>query len=507
MMNEHRNDGGESESGAVIPFRSAIAVLFVIGLAFWLAFQTARANIEEMFERELRAAVATLAPTISGDLHELIDEMSVKLDPEEFEFIRRKLEMTSDGLSLRGEESSIYTLRRASDYDRTGDLVFVVMNKVNPETGQYFVGNRYKAQPFQLAALEGELSSSGLYEDSEGTWISAAAPIVQSDGMVVGIVQADHQVKTYAARLRQSLLPIVAVSLLTILTFAFFVYRSASLVRLAERRRVDAQIALGELEKTKDQLVESEKLASLGQLVGGLAHELNTPIGIVMTANSIISERLQSMNKAVLEQTLKKSTLVDGLEKLAETCSLADGNLERAALLINRFKAISVTQEVVEPCVFEVTELLRQVRDLGLASEAASDCELEWSVECAEPIEVFQRRQILLSVLQEISDNALIHGFKQRSTGQIVMRAARLSEDLLRIEIQDLGNGLQAGHVGKVFEPFFTTARAAGRIGLGLTEAFNLVSYQLRGRLKLDGSEGAGCIITIEIPTSVVTRP
>ena len=138
----------EGERQVAIPLRSAIAVLVTLAVAFWLAFVTARANIEEIFERELRAGVATLAPTISGDLHDLIDEISFRLDPEEFEFIRTKLEIAVNGLDLGGQESSIYTLRRAPDYDRTGELLFVVMDKVDPETGEFFVGNRYKAQPY-----------------------------------------------------------------------------------------------------------------------------------------------------------------------------------------------------------------------------------------------------------------------------------------------------------------------------------------------------------------------
>ena len=501
-MIERPADKQTTPKKSAIPLRSAFAVFLVLAVAFWLAFGTARGNIEEMFERELRAAVATLAPTISGELHDLIDEVSYQLDPEEFELIRQKLETAAEGLSLKGEESSFYTLRRAPDYDRSGDLTFVVMNKVDPETNQYFVGNRYKAQPFQLAALDGELSSSGLYSDEEGTWISAAAPITRLDGMVVGIVQADHQVVTYAARLRESLMPIIAVSLLTVLTFSFFVYRSAGLVRLAEKRRHDAQQALDELEEAKDKLVESEKLASLGQLVGGLAHELNTPIGIVVTANSMIVERLRALDEAIQSQTLKKSTLVDSLSKLIETTELSGSNLERAALLINRFKAISATQELVKPCVFEVGELLRQVKQEFQNDPIWQEYDLEWAVECADPIEVKQRLQGLSSVIHEVIKNALNHGLREKKAGQIVLRASRHQENV-KVEIQDLGAGIAAEHLGQVLDPFFTTSRGRGSVGLGLTESFNIVSYQLSGEFSIDGSEGAGTIVTIEIPSSI----
>ena len=124
MLRSHGEEAdiGRGERQVAIPLRSAIAVLITLAVAFWLAFVTARANIEEIFERELRAGVATLAPTISGDLHDLIDEISFRLDPEEFEFIRTKLEIAVNGLDLGGQESSIYTLRRAPDYDRTGEL-------------------------------------------------------------------------------------------------------------------------------------------------------------------------------------------------------------------------------------------------------------------------------------------------------------------------------------------------------------------------------------------------
>ena len=493
----------EGERQVVIPLRSAIAVLITLAIAFWLAFVTARANIEEIFERELRAGVATLAPTISGDLHDLIDEISFRLDPEEFEFIRTKLEIAVNGLDLGGEESSIYTLRRAPDYDRTGELLFVVMDKVDPETGEFFVGNRYKAQPFQLLAFEGQLSSSGLYEDSEGTWISAAAPIAREDGTVVGIVQADHRVTTYNARLRESLLPILVVSLVTILTFGLFVYRSAGLVRLVTKRGNDAQEALEELEQAKDKLVESEKLASLGQLVGGLAHELNTPIGIATTANSVVDERLKVLNQAVADKTLKRSMLVDELNRLSEGAELSEKSLQRAAQLIERFKAISATQDRADIVVFEVGDLMREVRDRVRAQEDWRDYDIEWVVDCLEPIEVSQRLGIFRSVLMEVVENALIHGLADHKKGQIVLRALR-KESRCYIQIQDLGRGISAENLGKVLEPFFTTERGRGRIGLGLTEVFNLIAFQLGGTLSIDGSEGSGCIVSIELPTSLL---
>ena len=178
---------------------------------------------------------------------------------------------------------------------------------------------------------------------------------------------------------------------MTILTFGLFVYRSAGLVRLVTKRGNDAQEALEELEQAKDKLVESEKLASLGQLVGGLAHELNTPIGIATTANSVVDERLKVLNQAVADKTLKRSMLVDELNRLSEGAELSEKSLQRAAQLIERFKAISATQDRADIVVFEVGDLMREVRDRVRAQEDWSDYDIEWVVDCLEPIEVSQR--------------------------------------------------------------------------------------------------------------------
>ena len=182
--------------------------------------------------------------------------------------------------------------------------------------------------------------------------------------------------------------------------------------------------------------------------------------------------------------------------------SSPEKSLQRAAQLIERFKAISATQDRADIEVFEVGDLLKEVRDRVRAKEDWSDYDIEWVVDCLEPIEVSQRLGILHSVLMEVVENALIHGLADDRQGQIVLRALR-KETRCFIQIQDLGRGIAAENLGQVLEPFFTTERGRGRIGLGLTEVFNLVAFQLGGALSIDGSEGSGCIVSIEFPTSL----
>ena len=133
---------------------------------------------------------------------------------------------------------------------------------------------------------------------------------------------------------------------------------------------------------------------------------------------------------------------------------------------------------------------MREVRDRVRAQEDWSDYDIEWVVDCLEPIEVSQRLGILRSVLMEVVENALIHGLADDRQGQIVLRALR-KETRCYIQIQDLGRGISAENLGQVLEPFFTTERGRGRIGLGLTEVFNLIAFQLGGTLSIDGSEEA----------------
>ena len=219
-------------------------------------------------------------------------------------------------------------------------------------------------------------------------------------------------------------------------------------MRLVAKRGRDAQEALEKLEQAKDKLVESEKLASLGQLVGGLAHELNTPIGIAMTANSVVDERLKALNLAVSDKSLKRSMLVDDLRRLSESAQLSESSLQRAAQLIQRFKAISATQDRVEVTVFEIGDVLREVRDTVRSKEMWRTHDIEWVVDCLEPIEVSQRMGILRSVLIEVIENALIHGFPEHRQGQIVLRAIR-EETRCLIQVQDLGRGIAPENLSK----------------------------------------------------------
>ncbi len=491
----------DKEQGAV-PLRLGFTVIVLLALALWFQSRSASTRIEETFERELRAVVATLGPTIPGEVHDFIDEVSFAIDPEEFEFIRTKLSDTVSSLQMKSDFSTIYTLRRSDDFDRTGDLVFVVMERPDPKTGKFFVGNRYKAQPFQLEAFEGTVSSSGLYDDEEGTWISAAAPILSSDGLVVGIVQADHQVRTYIERLREALTPLFAVSILTLITFGLFVFRSARLVKLAAQRGRDAEEALDALQETQARLVETEKMASLGQLVGGLAHELNTPIGVALTANSVVHEELTELNEAMQTNSLKKSMLTSGLSKMDETAQLAAVSLRRSAELIRRFKALSATQDESTPRVFMLNDLLDEQLELCREAAEASFDTLEWVSEYSEPVELYQRRETLARVVSECINNALTHGFQGRCSGTLAIRARR-SDAEVSIIIQDSGAGLSDTDLAKVFDPFYTTKRADGRVGIGLTEAFNLVVHQLCGAMTIDGSPGAGTLVTITIPVSL----
>ena len=173
-------------SARLVLFTAGLIALSV-GFASMVVYVQSRAALEKHLAQELLAVVNSAAPLIDGDLHQIITlgadgEVST---PEEFAEIQKQLVRVKTANQLSGHGSPVYTLRRASDYAKTHELEFVAMTDRDRQ-GRWFVGNRYPERPQQRTALKGRASSTGIYQDAEGSWISAAAPIRDAGGNVVG---------------------------------------------------------------------------------------------------------------------------------------------------------------------------------------------------------------------------------------------------------------------------------------------------------------------------------
>jgi len=257
------------------------------------------------------------------------------------------------------------------------------------------------------------------------------------------------------------------------------------------------QETLAELRATQKQLVESEKLASLGSLVAGVSHEINTPLGVVVTAASAMREELNGLRQAVEEGALKRSRLTRFIEQAQDSCRILASNVERATNLVNSFKRIAVDQASDEWRDVNLYDYCESV----LTSLGPSLPKQRIRIDNRIPPElsVHTHPGALYQILSNLIMNSLIHAYDDSERGCLEITAEE-GPDGLALGYCDDGRGIEAGDLDKIYEPFFTTRRGQGGSGLGLSIVYNLVTGTLRGRIEAESTPGEGTCFRITLP-------
>jgi len=266
-------------------------------------------------------------------------------------------------------------------------------------------------------------------------------------------------------------------------------------------RTVELQESLDRLQNTQSQLVESEKMSALGGLVAGVAHEVNTPLGISITAASIFKNEIKTVKDLLEENKLSKSALDHFIETISEADEILIKNLDRAALLVRNFKKISVDQSSEEVRDFELNEYLLEVISTFKNELKHRPVELKLDFDNQKiPMHSYPGAisQIVVNMLQ----NALLHGFEHDQEGVITLTTQHKDESVLII-FSDTGKGVDPDIADKIFEPFITTKRNKGGTGLGLNITYNLINQHLKGSIILDTDNNVGARFIMEIPYSV----
>lgn len=262
----------------------------------------------------------------------------------------------------------------------------------------------------------------------------------------------------------------------------------------------DADAALDELQRTKDHLVQAEKLASLGQLVAGVAHEINTPLGVALTGISHLEEETCRIEQEAAQMRLRRSDFDIYLRSSREAARIVHSNLGRAVDLIQSFKLVAVDQVSEERRRFELGTYLEEVvTSLAPTWKKAGHTV---SLHRDGPIEVDSWPGALAQVVSNLIVNSIVHGYDEGNHGRIVVRIAETAADRVELVYTDDGRGIPPDRRARVFDPFFTTRRARGSTGLGLHIVFNLVTVTLRGRIELESNEPHGVRFVIRFPAS-----
>jgi len=268
----------------------------------------------------------------------------------------------------------------------------------------------------------------------------------------------------------------------------------------AQRRaQEESEHALAELKLAKDQLVQSEKLAALGGLVAGMAHEINTPVGIVLTSASLAADEIRSMRARVEAGNLRRSEFLGFLDTLKASMEIALNNIRRATDLVESFKTVAVDQISETPRCFDLKTYLSEV--IISLSPIWRKAGHRVRLDCPDDIEIEGVPGVLSQILSNFITNSVIHGFNPGETGEISISVTRVTPDLIELVHADTGKGIPLADQGRVFEPFFTTNRNAGSTGLGLHIVYNLVTNRLGGRIRLETPEAGGVRFTVRFPT------
>ncbi|MEI6894379.1 MAG: HAMP domain-containing sensor histidine kinase [Colwellia sp.] len=257
---------------------------------------------------------------------------------------------------------------------------------------------------------------------------------------------------------------------------------------------------LEKLHEFQAQLVETEKMACLGDMVAGIAHEINTPIGLGVTASSLLSDKLNEIKTAFEDKTLRSSQLKKFLNNSDESIAIIFRNLERAAKLISSFKQVAVDQSSAESRIFNVRGLIDEV--LLTLSAKIESANVDLAINCPEDLFIKSKPGPISQILINLILNSIYHGFDELKHGTININIMNLS-DQLHINYCDDGVGVKESMKARIFEPFTTTKRGSGGSGLGMHLVFNLVTQALGGYINLEHEYKGGVSFNITFPVEI----
>ncbi len=256
-----------------------------------------------------------------------------------------------------------------------------------------------------------------------------------------------------------------------------------------------------ERKQTLEQLLRSERLATLGDMVAGVAHEISTPLGVGLISASFLSDRTNEFNALCNSRQPSSHELSKYAKKIEEASLMVLSNLERAAELLNSFKNVAVDQAVEEKRIFNIRSNIEDT--VNSLRPRYKRTEHSITVECPEDLEIKSYPGAFSQITTNLIINSLIHGFENITKGTIRIKIEKGKDNLCYI-YQDTGKGMDEKTMHRLFDPFFTTKRNRGGIGLGMHVVHNLITQTLKGQIEVNSSPGAGTRFLISIPISTL---
>lgn len=258
---------------------------------------------------------------------------------------------------------------------------------------------------------------------------------------------------------------------------------------------------------TQDQLMEAEKMSALTGMVVGVAHELNTPLGISVTSLSLLREQFLGLEKKFTDQTITTTDLTHFLNISNDCIKMISDNIERSVTLVNKLKQVDKKMSLEQPANINIRMLLEE--SVMLLKDILAQQDIEVEIHCEDTLELFVPKMSLQYVIEELLNNCALHGFQNRDQekSNSINITAQSVNSHVEIVIEDNGVGISPDNLKKVFQPFYTTLRARGGTGLGMHMVYNICTRKLSGNINVKSEIGKGTKITITINEHVDKSP
>jgi len=265
-------------------------------------------------------------------------------------------------------------------------------------------------------------------------------------------------------------------------------------------RTEELEKALTQLKQAQQQVIQQEKMSSLGQVVAGVSHEINTPLGVAVLSNSIILDKINFLNQEIEKGTLTREDLEETLEDLNQAAERLGYNLDRSASLVKNFKQVAVEKNQKDLIEFDLVSSIKSL--LNSLHNEFKRHNVTLTTHFPPMLNIHSYPGDISQVITNILMNSIIHGFGEGFDKEEKIIALSLLEEKndAYLRIRDNGVGIPKEHIDQIFDPFFTTNRKKGGTGLGLNIVYNIIQEKLKGEISVESNNSMGTEFMLKIP-------
>lgn len=293
------------------------------------------------------------------------------------------------------------------------------------------------------------------------------------------------------------MLVVFIISILSATSLQKLYMKNETLEMLIHERTVALEETIVALNAAQNKLIVSEKMASLGNLITGIAHEINTPLGNAITVLSHLKYRLEELQNQINEKKMTISYLRAFKQEEDQAIELLEKSFYRIRALVNHFKLLSNMDDARHIQEIHVRAFIENI-----VKPFSEEFSISFDIKCDPSLRMYSSPIVLEEVLRQLTKNAVVHGYSEKKGGLVTIEFSNLDHQVVMI-FSDVGVGVPSKSIDEIFEPFYTTKRHKGFVGLGLHVVYNLVTQVLMGDVKVTHNLPSGLVFTISFQESL----